>query len=90
MQSHSTKPVQFISGIANVQLKQNSFLYIDGFLRYGRGYDWYNSAAKLAELRRDLAADNILVSGDNYYVAGYDGPRVYYMNRYHEIWIGVL
>jgi len=44
-------------------------------------------SAMLTEFRADLAADNIDISDDTFYVAGYDGPTVKHFDRHHEIWI---
>mgnify|MGYP001801694819 CR=1 FL=1 len=47
----------------------------------------YVQAAALKEFRSDLSADDVEVTGETFYVAGYDGPSVRHFDRHHEIWI---
>merc|ERR1711915_122302 len=47
----------------------------------------YVQAAALKQFRSDLSADDVEVTGETFYVAGYDGPSVRHFDRHHEIWI---
>lgn len=61
-------------------------VYVKKFSGEGWNPD-YVHAAKIKELRDDLKADNITITDDTFYVAGYDGPSVRNYNKHHEVWI---